>query len=143
MSDGALARSIRTLAWLGDAVFEQDVRRRLVQRGDYPTDRLDAMKAEIVRAEAQSKLLAAIEPTLDEIEHAVARRARNARVGGTARTRTRVQEYRRATALEALVAHWELQGEAGQQRYLDLVVPHLEAAIDQAIERRRQRPRRG
>lgn len=108
-----MARSIRTLAWLGDAVFEQDVRRRLVGRGDYPTDRLDAMKAEIVRAEAQAALLAAIEPDLDEDERSVTRRARNARVSGTARTRARVEAYRRATALEALVAHWELGGDPG------------------------------
>ncbi len=138
-----MARSIRTLAWLGDAVFEQDVRRRLVGRGDYPTDRLDAMKAEIVRAEAQAALLAAIEPDLDEDERSVTRRARNARVSGTARTRARVEAYRRATALEALVAHWELGGDPGRRRYAELVVPRLEAAIDQAIERRRHRLRRG
>ncbi len=36
--------SVRTLAWLGDAEFEREVRLRLARRGDYSTDRLNAMK---------------------------------------------------------------------------------------------------
>ena len=70
-------RSIRTLAWLGDAEFEREVRLRLARRGDYPTDRLHALKARVVCAEAQAELLAAIEPELDEHEAGVVRRGRN------------------------------------------------------------------
>ena len=51
-------RSIRTLAWLGDAEFEREVRRRLSIRGDFSTDRLDKLRARIVNAEAQATLLA-------------------------------------------------------------------------------------
>jgi rhodanese-related sulfurtransferase len=32
-------RSVRTLAWLGDAEFEREVRLRVARRGDFPTDR--------------------------------------------------------------------------------------------------------
>ena len=57
-------RSVRTLAWLGDAEFEREVRVRLARRGDFPTDRLHAMKARVVCAEAQAELLATLEPVL-------------------------------------------------------------------------------
>jgi ribonuclease III family protein len=136
-------RSIRTLAWLGDARFELEVRRRLAARGDYPTDRLDTMKAAVVRAEAQAGLLAAIEPDLHELELAVAARARNAGVPGSARRHRSTRAYREATAFEALVAWWELGGETERGRFDELVVPRLEAAIDAALARDAGRPRRG
>lgn len=134
-------RSIRTLAWLGDARFELDVRRRLALRGDYPTDRLDTMKASLVRAEAQAQLMAAIEGELDERETAVAGRARNASLPGSQRRDTRA--YREATAFEALVAWWDLGDEPDRRRFDVLVGPRLEAAIDAALARDAARPRRG
>ena len=78
-------RSIRTLAWLGDAEFEREVRLRLALRGDYPTDRLHAMKARIVCAEAQAELLAALEPELDDDEAGVVRRGRNVNLKASGR----------------------------------------------------------
>lgn len=136
------ARSIRTLAWLGDAAFEKEVRWRVAARGDFPTDRLDAIKAEVVRAEAQAALLEAIEGSLDEEELGVARRGRNATLPGSGKRRN-VQAYRAATALESLVGHWELSGERGRARYEQILLPHVDAAIEAAVERRRDRPRRG
>ncbi|MBK8714985.1 MAG: hypothetical protein IPN32_09580 [Deltaproteobacteria bacterium] len=59
----------------------------------------------------------------------------------SARGRRNTQEYRAASALEALVAHWWL-GE-GRPRFDALLVPLLERAIDDALARRAQRPRRG
>ena len=136
-------RSIRTLAWLGDARFELEVRRRLAARGDYPTDRLDAMKAAVVRAEAQAGLLSAIEAELDEQERAVAGRARNAGLPSSARGHRSTRAYRDATAFEALVAWWDLGEAEHHARFEALVVPRLEAAIDAALARDADRPRRG
>jgi ribonuclease-3 family protein len=103
MSELLGERSVRTLAWLGDAEFEREVRIRLARRGDYPTDRLHAMKALVVCAEAQAELLAVIEAELDEVEAGVVRRARNLnhKAGGRGVRSTR--QYRAATGLEALV----------------------------------------
>jgi ribonuclease-3 family protein len=121
-------RSIRTLAWLGDAEFEREVRRRLSVRGDFPTDRLDKLRARIVNAEAQAALLAELIASglLREDELAVVGRARNAAVRGA--VRRNVREYRAATALEALIAWWLYGGET--ERFAELIAPAIEARID-------------
>ena len=124
MDEKLLGRSIRTLAWSGDAAFEREVRWRVARRGDYPIDRLDAIKAEIsVCAPAQARLLAGIADALDEAERAVARRARNAANPGSSRGRRSGQDYREATALEAVVAHWSLRGPAGHDRFEAVLAP--------------------
>jgi len=142
MSDEVLLqRSVRTLAWLGDAAFERDVRWRLARRGDHPVDRLDTMKADVVRAEAQAALLEAIDPDLTEEERAVVQRGRNAKTTSL-RGKKDTQTYRSATGFEALVARWALL-EGGWARYEALVVPRLEPMLDAAVERRAKKPRRG
>jgi ribonuclease III family protein len=134
MSDDLLlrTRSIRTLAWLGDAEFEREVRLRLSRRGDFPTDRLDKLRAQLVRAEAQAELLAELVDAgcLREDELALVGRARNAAVHRTAGRRG-VREYRAATALEALIAWWLLGGEL--ERFEALIIPALEARIDRLV----------
>jgi ribonuclease-3 family protein len=132
-------RSIRTLAWLGDAEFEREVRLRLARRGDYPTDRLHALKARIVCAEAQAELLAAIEPELDEVEVGIVRRGRNVSLKASGRAVRDVRTYRAATGLEALVAHWSLGEPAVRARFEALLGPRLEAAIDVALTVGRRR----
>jgi ribonuclease III family protein len=143
LTDGTLAdRSVRTLAWLGDAEFEREVRLRLARRGDFATDRLHAMKARVVCAEAQAELLAVIEPALDEAEAGVVRRARNLSHKPGARGVRSTRDYRSSTALEALVAHWCLVT-AGMPRFEALVVPWLEARIDAAVAAASKPLRRG
>jgi ribonuclease-3 family protein len=121
-------RSIRTLAWLGDAEFEREVRWRLSVRGDFPTDRLDKLRARIVNAEAQAALLAELiaAGVLREDELAVVGRARNAAVRGA--IRRSVRDYRAATALEALIGWWLYGGPT--ERFAELIVPAIEARID-------------
>ena len=144
MTDAPLPdRSIRTLAWLGDAEFEREVRLRLARRGDYPTDRLHAMKALVVCAEAQAELLASIEPALDEVEAGVVRRARNLNVKNGGRGVRSTRDYRSSTALEALVAHWCMFTAEGRPRFDALIAPWLEARIDAAIAAASRAPRRG
>lgn len=137
-------RSIRTLAWLGDVAYEREVRWRIALRGDYPTERLDAVKADIVRAEAQAAMLAAIEPELTEDERAIARRGRNAPLAPSAKGRKNTRDYREATGFEALMALWTLEdARGGESRFEALVGHRLEQAIDRAFERRRHKLRRG
>jgi len=141
--DAALAgRSVRTQSWLGDAVFELHVRARVAGRGDFPVDRLDAIKAEVVRAERQAELLEAVLPALDDDEQALVRRARNTAPSAGARGRRSMQCYRAASALEALVARWWLVPD-GRARFEALLAPHLDAAITAALARRVNKPRRG
>ncbi len=100
------------------------------------------MKADIVCAPTQADLLAAIEPSLDEDEEAIVRRARNADVGGKSRGKTDVRTHRSATGLEALIAYW-LADDGRRPRYETLLSPPLEAVIDRAVARRANKPRRG
>jgi len=132
-------RSVRTLAWLGDAEFEVRVRRAVVARGDLRADRLDAVKAAVVRAESQAAALEAIWERLDEDERAVARRAKNAKVRSA--PRGDVRTYRAATAFEAVVGAWFASGRA--DRFEAVVGPWLERAVDAALAAHRRRPRRG
>jgi len=126
-------RSIRTLAWLGDAEFEREVRLRLARRGDFPTDRLHAMKARIVCAEAQAEMLAALELELDEVEAGVVRRGRNVSPKASGRAVRDARTYRAATGLEALVGHWCCGDPAARARFEALIVPRVEAAIDAVL----------
>jgi ribonuclease-3 family protein len=143
MAHALLGRSVRTLAWLGDAFFEDEVRTRVAMHGDWPIDRLDAIKAAVVRSEAQARLFAVLEPALDDEELALARRARNAAPPVGARGRRNTKDYRSATALEALVAHWRLTGDDGRARMDAVLGPHLDALIVAAVAEHRTRPRRG
>jgi ribonuclease-3 family protein len=124
------ARSIRTAAWLGDAFFELEIRRRIAARGDWPVARLDRVRAELSRAEAQAELLARIETELTDEEQDVVSRGRNTSVRSGGRVKRDVKAYRAATAFEALVCHWFEQGELGRQRFEDL----LESAIDERLD---------
>src|SRR5689334_9515686 len=90
-------RSIRTLSWLGDAFFEHEVRVRIALRGDLPLDRLDLVKAMVVRAESQAQMLAVIEPELADDEASTARRARNTSPPSSARGRRNTKSYRAAS----------------------------------------------
>ncbi len=131
-------RSIRTLAWLGDSEYEIEVRRRLARCGDYPTERLNTIKATLVCAEAQAQLLADIEAELLPNEQSVVARGRNLTHKASGRTHRNARAYRAATGFEALVALWRY---TDWQRFEQLVVPKLDRAIAKALER--PRPRRG
>lgn len=122
--------SLRTLAWLGDAEFEREVRLRLARRGDYPTDKLDKLRARIVNAEAQAALLAELlaAERLDEHEQSLVRRGRNTALRAAGRRSGTVRDYRAATALEALIAWWTLAGQ--HERFEQLIAPAIEARID-------------
>jgi 23S rRNA maturation mini-RNase III len=115
---------------------------RVAMRGDFPIDRLDAIKAAVVRAERQAALLEAILGALDEHEASVVRRARNTAPPSSARGRRSMQCYRAASALEALVAAWSTSA-AGLARLEEILGPPLEAAIDEAVAALSKRTRRG
>ncbi len=96
------------LAYLGDTLWDLMVRARLVKRGGRMKD-LHRAAVKQVCARAQSDALSRIEAVLTEEEAAVVRRARNAR-----QTPTRNADpgdYRRATALEALIGWLYLTGQ--------------------------------
>ena len=105
----ALNKESAALALVGDAVWSLYVRERLILRHDYKAGRLSRMACDYVNAAAQCKMLYAIEQSLTETESDVCRRARNERTGARAKNAS-VDEYRKATALEALMGFLYLTG---------------------------------
>jgi ribonuclease-3 family protein len=103
---GRLYNSLE-LAYLGDAVYDLHVRRRLLKTGG----RLSQLHREAVskvRASAQSLAFERVEPILTDEELDIARRARNAKQ--TPPHSASPAEYCRATALEALLGYLYLSG---------------------------------
>ena len=84
-------------------------------KGNMPVNKLNRMADGLVRAKAQSDMMDVIEPMLDEEEHAVYKRGRNAKSYTKAKNAT-VADYRRATGFEALMGYLYLQG-----RYVRMV----------------------
>ena len=94
--------SAATLAFLGDAVYELLVRRRLAVT-TIPANTLHQMAIRMVRAEAQSRAYALLEGVLTEEELAVMKRGRNSHPAHTAKNAS-VADYRRATVSRRCLA---------------------------------------
>ncbi len=112
------------LAFTGDAVYELAVRTMLVKRGNARPNDLNRRKASYVKASAQSRMMAAIEPCLTEEEDAVFRRGRNAKSATVAKNADPV-DYRRATGFEALIGWLYLKGDA--ERLLEIIRTGIES----------------
>lgn len=100
------------LAYLGDAVMEVLVRRMLVGRGIGNAGKLSAKSLDYVRATNQSRGLEGLLPHLTEEETAVYHRGRNA--AGAHPKSASVNDYRRATGLEALFGYLHLKGDTAR-----------------------------
>lgn len=104
-----------TLAYIGDDAYDLVIRTYLLGKGNMPVNKLNRMADGLVRAKAQSDMMDVIEPMLDDEEHAVYKRGRNAKSYTKAKNAT-VADYRRATGFEALMGYLYLQG-----RYVRMV----------------------
>ena len=114
-----------SLAYLGDAVMEVLVRQMLVKRGIGNAGKLSAMSLDYVRATNQSRGLEGLLPHLTEEEHAVYHRGRNA--AGAHPKSASVNDYRRATGLEALFGYLHLKGDTARlDELFALFVSYLE-----------------
>ena len=106
----AVQKDSLSLALAGDGVWTLYVRERLILKHDYKSGILSRKAVDYVNAGAQCKMLYAIEDKLTETEADVCRRARNAH--SPARTKTaNLDEYKKATALEALLGFLYLTGQ--------------------------------
>ena len=98
--NSADARSGAALAYLGDAVLEVMVRRHLVKQGFSNPGVLNELAKTYVTAPQQSIGVEALLPRLTEEELGYYKRGRND--SGPHPKNASVQEYRRASGLEAL-----------------------------------------
>ena len=99
----------RTLAYIGDAVFELGLRLTHVRRGMDNAGRLHDSLVKYVSSSAQAKLFQEIFPELSEEEQQMVKTWRNAKMPSRYGSGTK-GEYARATALEAWVAYLFLTG---------------------------------
>ena len=114
-NDPALVAPL-VLAYLGDTVYDLYVRTRLVQACHAQTGQLHKMAVRYVCAGGQAKALQGMMEELTPEELAIVRRGRNAK-SMTLPKHSSVQEYRYATAFEALLGYLYLakQHERAQQ----------------------------
>ena len=100
------------LAYLGDAVWEAFVRRRIMQTKSFGNnaDKLHHEGVHYVNAGAQAHLIHALMDRLSESEQALVKRARNHRTATKAKNADPV-DYKWATGFEALLGALELSGQ--------------------------------
>lgn len=95
--------NLRNYAHLGDAVWELFVREHTIEMCIKPKE-LHKVTTEKVKASYQAKVLEQLEAELTEEEKEIKRRARNMEVPISRRNNQ--NEYRHATAFEALLGYW-------------------------------------
>ncbi len=97
-----------TLAYIGDGIYELIIRTLLVKQGNCPVNQLHRRASNLVKASAQSEMIASLEEFLTEEEKSVYRRGRNAHSPTMAKHAT-MADYRRATGFEALMGYLYLK----------------------------------
>ncbi|SFS85223.1 Mini-ribonuclease 3 [Marininema halotolerans] len=112
------------LAYLGDAIYELYIRYHLVIGSDIRPKELHDEAIRFVAAPAQARGMRAVEEQLTEEEWEVLKRGRNAKSGGVPKS-AKPSEYRYATGLETLVAHWYLTGQV--DRLTDMMKRMIQA----------------
>ena len=106
----AFSKGSLELAFVGDAVFTLFVRNKLVLQHNFNSGILSKKCTSFVNANAQCKMLYALEGKLTETEEGVVRRARNSSHGTKAKNSS-IDNYNKATALEALFGFLYLTGQ--------------------------------
>ena len=112
------------LAFVGDAVHTLFVRSHILQKGGRISN-INRVCAKYCSAVCQSKVLEKLSANLDEREKEIVRRGRNF-ASKTRAKNASVEEYRNATAFEALVGFLYLEKDnARLQQILDWSVEEL------------------
>ncbi|MDO4746374.1 MAG: ribonuclease III domain-containing protein [Bacillota bacterium] len=111
------------LAYMGDAVYEQAVRKHILEGGLGDVNKLHRLATRYVSAPAQATIIKSLFDDLTEEEQKLVKRARNRKYHTKAKNADPVT-YKWATALEALIGYLYLSEE--EQR--------LEWVMKRAIE---------
>ena len=93
-----------TLAYIGAGIYELVVRSVMVARTNTRAGLLHRQTSQLVKAEAQSKMMDMQQPQLTPKEETVHRRGRNAK-STKKKKNASIGDYRRATGFEALMGY--------------------------------------
>lgn len=118
--------SIRSYAYIGDAVYELFAREKTIALTQNP-QKLHKATSSIVNACFHADLLEGLEGFLNEEEKEIVRRARNLSV--TTAKRTNQAMHRLSTAFEALVGYLYVT----DKNRLQALYNHIEPAIDKKL----------
>ena len=102
--------SAKSLAYIGDAVFELLVRGHLLKNGGATAGEMTVSAAKLVRAKTQSDMYHKLAPVLTDDELAALKRGRNVYTRLRPKNAS-VSEYRHATGVEALFGYLYVKGE--------------------------------
>ncbi|MBP6491905.1 MAG: ribonuclease III [Clostridia bacterium] len=111
------------LAFLGDSVYEVDVRKHVIEKGQVNADLLHRAAVRFVRADAQAYALKAMLEDLTEEELGLVKRARNKKISTKAKNADPVI-YKWATAFEALIGYLYLSD--NHQRMNEIIIRAME-----------------
>ena len=107
-----------TLAYIGDCVYDLIIKNIMVSKGNKQVNKLHKDTSALVQASTQSLMMRTMQEHLNEEEHAVYKRGRNAKSVTPAKNQS-ITDYRRATGFEALLGYLYLKKE--WKRMVDLV----------------------
>jgi ribonuclease III family protein len=122
----------RTLAFIGDAIFDVWIRTTLVQE-THDINILHQRSVQCVRAECQADILREILPQLPEHLQDLARRARNVVTAPKGRKISQ-QAYRDASALEAIIGHCTLH-EPDQLEFIKTLILQVVETLRHAADK--------
>lgn len=121
-----------TLAYIGDAVYSDYIRRYLIAQGLSNVDHLTKRSVHYVRASAQSAAIHALLPNLTDDEQTIVRRGRNTK--SIPPKHADKMDYRYATGLEALFGYLDLVGADDRKRELMAKAIEATEAADPALQ---------
>jgi ribonuclease-3 family protein len=117
MPDEARLMQPAVLAFIGDAVFNLFIRERLIMKNKGTSHKLHILSTEYVKASSQAKISKALMNEFTEEEAYIFRRGRNTK-STTIPKNADVQDYKYATALEALLGYLYLTRQRDRLYYL-------------------------
>lgn len=118
------------LAFMGDAVFNLFIRERLIMSKKGTSHQYHILATDYVKAASQSKISKALLSTFTEDEAYIFRRGRNAK-STTIPKNADVQDYKYATAFEALLGYLYL---TGQKERLNLLMEQAAQIIERPAD---------
>jgi len=101
----------RTLAYIGDSVYELAMRMHHVWSSSDPAGRLHSSVVGIVNAAHQAQLFVELLPTVCEHEQGLLKHWRNAKLPSRPGSKSSRAEYARSTAFEAWIGYLFLTGQ--------------------------------
>lgn len=106
-----------TLAYIGDAVYELEVRKKLVASGMHNANNLHKEAVKRVNANTQSKLINKLKEELTEEEMSFFKRGRNVKPNNVPK-KSSIAEYTNSTGFEALIGYLFFKGDYEKINYI-------------------------